>query len=121
MATPSPGFDRTVTSPPVLRALPRDAYWLSMVWMLADAALGVRDPEIASVLYELAVPFEDITIIDPGCIYLGSMHHHLGVMARTFGNRKLAVGHLRAGLADHQRANAQTWMERTEALLRSRH
>ena len=41
----------------------------------------VGSAAVASALYEVALPFRHLSVMNPGGIYLGSVEHHLGVMA----------------------------------------
>ncbi len=101
----------------VLADLPRDLLWLSMLCSVSEAAQLVGSHSVATTLYEIALPFRALSVMNPGGVYLGSVEHHLGVMASTFGDRELAHGHLNAALDVHASAGATEWMKRTKAQL----
>jgi DNA-binding SARP family transcriptional activator len=97
-----------------LAALPRDLYWPSLVWMLADVCRELHDSERAGALLALAAPFADVYVVDGGGIFLGSMHHHLGILASAAGDDERATAYLTAAVAAHERANAPTWVAISE-------
>jgi DNA-binding SARP family transcriptional activator len=98
-----------------LVALPRDAYWPSLVWLLSIAFDAIADRDRAAVLYELAAPFADTMVVDLGATFLGAMAHHLGVLAQTCGDDDRAADHFRAARAAHERWNAEAWAARSRA------
>jgi DNA-binding SARP family transcriptional activator len=100
-----------------LVALPRDAYWPSLVWLLSTALDGLGDRDRAAVVYELAVPFADTTVVDLGATYLGAMAQHLGVLAAASGDNDRAADHFRAALAAHERWGADAWAAKSQAAL----
>jgi hypothetical protein len=54
--------------------------------------------------------------INPGCIFLGAMHHHLGLLAGTL-NLDVADSHLSTAVNLHRRIGARVWVRRSEAAL----
>jgi tetratricopeptide (TPR) repeat protein len=103
--------------PGVLASLPRDAYWPSLVWLLAVACHALGDRERAEVMYGLAARFSQVVVVDLGATFLGSMSHHLGVLATTFGDIALASDHLRDAVAVHTRLGAEEWTAKSSAAL----
>jgi len=101
--------------PATLIALPRDAYWPSLVWMLSTACEVLADQERAAVLYELAAPYADAIVVDLGATFLGAMAHHLGVLAATCGDDTRAGDHFRAARAAHERWGAEAWATTSQA------
>ena len=107
---------------PAVRAdLSRDLLWLSMLFSVSDAAEALESQPVATVLYGVALPFRHLSVLNPGGIYLGSVEHHLGVMAATFGDRDLADCHFNAALEAHTNAGATEWMARTKSQLGEEH
>ena len=92
-----------------LAVLPHDPYWASLVWLLSVAFDALGDREKAQTVYDLAVPFADVVIVDLGATFLGAMAHHLGVLATTFGADRVAAGHFAAALEVHERIGAERW------------
>ena len=100
-----------------LAALPHDAYWPSLIWLLSLALDALADGERAKVVYELAEPFAPVLIVDMGATFLGAMSHHLGVLATTFGASSRAADHFEAALAVHERIGAGGWATKSRAAL----
>jgi tetratricopeptide (TPR) repeat protein len=100
-----------------LTALPRDPYWPSIVWLLSLAFDALADRGRAAVLYQLAVPFADIVVVDLGATFLGSMSHHLGTLATTAGDAVAARQHLQAAITTHTRLGADSWAANSKAAL----
>lgn len=98
----------------VLARLPRDVLWLSMWWILAATVEECCAEDLARVAYGILVPFRGLTIINPGGVYLGSVEHHLGVLASAFGDRSLAERHFLRALDAHRDAGATDWVRRSE-------
>jgi DNA-binding SARP family transcriptional activator len=100
-----------------LASLPRDPYWPSLVWLLSLAFNALADGDRANALYELALPYADIMIVDLGATFLGAMSHHLGVLASTFRAKKAAVDHFKSAIAAQTRAGADGWAAKSAAAL----
>lgn len=98
--------------PAALAKLPRDMYWSTMVALFAMACSAVHDEPRAEVLYELASPEPDQLVINPGGIFVGAVHHHLGVLAATT-SRAGAEAHLDAAVEIHRRLGSRPWEQRT--------
>jgi len=92
-----------------LAALPHDPYWPSLIWLLSVALGAIEDRERAETVYELALPFAGVLIVDLGATFLGAMSHHLGVLAATFGADRVAADHLAAARGAHERLGADGW------------
>jgi hypothetical protein len=93
-------------------SLPRDLYWMSMVWAVALACYAVRDEDRAVDLYGAAEPFQELCIVDAAFMFLGSMHHHLGLLASIFDPPR-AAAHLGEALSVHTRLQSPHWMQQT--------
>lgn len=101
----------------VMRNLRRDVLWLSMWWIFAATVEEWHAEDLAGVAYEILLPFRGLTIVNPGAIYLGSVEHHLGLLATAFGDRSLAQQHFQHALEAHRSAGATEWVRRSEARL----
>jgi hypothetical protein len=102
--------------PTSLADLPREIYWTSLIALLAAACWRAHDTTRAAVLYEIAAPHADMFVINPGCIFLGAMHHHLGLLAGTL-NRDDAGVHLDTAIELHRRVGAHIWVQRSKNAL----
>ena len=105
-----------LTSGPVDGAR-RDRYWPSAVWLLCHACRRAGDPDSARRLYDTLAPYVGSHLYAAAMIYLGAAHHHLGLLALTFGDDHRAVKHLDEALDQHRRLDAASWSALTlEAL-----
>ena len=68
-------------------------------------------------MYDAVEPFAELCIVENVFMFLGSMHHHLGVLAATFGERARAERHLQQALEVHTRLVVAAWTGLTEAAL----
>jgi DNA-binding SARP family transcriptional activator len=100
-----------------LANLPRDLYWLAMVWAMTKGCAAVGDSARAAVLYDVAAPFAHLFLVDTACIFLGSMHHHLAVLAATTGRTRAARDHLEQAAAAHTAIGSAVWSRRSAAEL----
>jgi DNA-binding SARP family transcriptional activator len=87
----------------------RDGYWLSMLSMLADAAHITDCRPIAEAVSSCLQAYIELTIVDPGLLYLGAAAHAAGLAAATCGHRNDAVDLLSIGLSTHT-AHGSPWM-----------
>ncbi len=101
-------------TPERLATLPCDLYWPLVVWMVAAVSHALNDRERALALLPFASPIADLYLIDPGGIFLGSMHHHTGLLAATAGESDAARSHLENAVAAHRRIGASQWLARSE-------
>jgi DNA-binding SARP family transcriptional activator len=97
-----------------LVALPRDLYWPSLTWMLGATLPVLDDAERAGVAYSLAAPYARVFIVDGAGIFLGSMHHHLGLLAAAAGAERDAIAHLDAAVRAHRSIDATYWTAKSE-------
>jgi hypothetical protein len=93
----------------------RDAYWLAILSMLADAAHITSDAQTGKALWGCLEPVTDLSIFDPGLVYRGSAAHSAGLAAAACGRHRDAADLLAIGLAKHE-AHGSPWM-----VERSRH
>jgi DNA-binding SARP family transcriptional activator len=101
-------------TPEQLATLDCDLYWPLLAWMVTAVSRALEDRERADALLGHAIPIADLYLIDPGGIFLGSMHHHVGLLAATIGETDLAKAHLSDAIAAHRHLGAHLWLTRSE-------
>ena len=79
----------------------RDLYWMAMVFGMTGACASIDAAEHALALHRAAAQFSGLCIVENSFMFLGSMDHHLGVLAATFGDVSLADAELQAALEVH--------------------
>jgi tetratricopeptide (TPR) repeat protein len=90
---------------------------LFVAW-LTRAIVGLDDTEAARRVYETALPLAGQHVVGGGgVIYVGSVSHHLGELARTFGDEDAAISHYEEALTLHDRLGARLWVAQTQAAL----
>jgi len=95
--------------------LPNDHMRASCLSSLAVVAAYLGDAQRASLLYELALPYDGCTIVvggGAGCS--GAAARVLGMLAATAGRTDQAVAHFEDALAMNARLGARPWLVRTE-------
>jgi DNA-binding SARP family transcriptional activator len=95
--------------PEGLCALPRDLYWLSLLWMLGRAVWELDAVDHAMALCELAAPVTDLVVVDGAFLFMGAVAHHAGLAAAVAGRRAEARELLSTGLATHERLRSPHW------------
>jgi tetratricopeptide (TPR) repeat protein len=90
-----------------LDTIPPSSTWLLTMFAVAEAAARLEEPESASVVYDLVLPFAALpTMASLAVVCFGSTERTLGLTARTLGHLDTAVAHLeRAVEADRQLGN----------------
>jgi DNA-binding SARP family transcriptional activator len=106
--------DLASLTPEYLAALDHDIYWPTLVYLLAGQDLGAAR---ACALLSPAAAVADAHVVDGACIYLGSMHHHVGLLAAATGDHGRSREHLAAAVAAHDAIGAPVWRGRSEAAL----
>jgi pentatricopeptide repeat protein len=96
----------------VLPELPPDPNWILAVTRAASVCAELDDQTAAARLYPLLVPYAD-RIAGNGVVWIGSMAHHLGVLATTLDQFDQAEEHLVSSDAVHERLRAPGWRGRT--------
>jgi DNA-binding SARP family transcriptional activator len=105
--------------PADLSDLPRDLYWLSLVWALGRAVWELGAVDHAVALHELAAPVTDLLVVDGGFNFLGAVAHHSGLAAAVAGRTREAHDLLSSGLATHERLRSPHWTEASRRALDS--
>jgi tetratricopeptide (TPR) repeat protein len=103
--------------PESVQALPHDEYWLPFAWAYTLACWLTSDARRAAEFASILRPFSDLFLVDRAFVFLGSVHHHLGLLEATAGAHDRAELHLREALIAHQRLRAPRWVQLTEAAL----
>ena len=90
---------------------------LNNTWMVAVAASSLvaahlGDVKSAATLHDVLVPFSDY-IACHTLIWLGSVAHHLGMLATALGRWNEAESRFAAAAKTHSRIGAPTWLART--------
>lgn len=98
--------------------LPKDWLWHGSMLELAWVCAGLGDQAIARCLYDLLSPYADrLGLLGFAIVALGSTHHHLGLLARTFGDFETAISHFRRARTANESAAARPARARTECEL----
>jgi DNA-binding SARP family transcriptional activator len=103
--------------PARLSDLPRDLYWLSLVWALGRAVWELEAPEHADALHQLARPVTDLLVVDGAFLFLGAVAHHSGLAAGVAGRKREARDLLSSALATHERLHSPRWAEASRRAL----
>jgi hypothetical protein len=89
-----------------------DGFWLTVMSLMADAAARAAVPDIAEEVQEALRPWRDQIVVTPGTC-LGSVAHHVGVLAAALGRTADADEAFAQAAAVHQRMDAPIWTART--------
>ena len=96
-------------------AFPIDAKWSLTISYLGEVCTRLGDTSRAEWLYELLLPYRDITIIAPvSTVCCGSAARYLGMLASVIGNWAMAEEHFEAALAMDERLKAWPWLAHTQ-------
>ena len=97
-------------------AVRRDPAWLTSAVLLASVCSVVDDADRAAMLYRLLVPSRHrFVVVGPSAGWLGSVEHHLGVLAAVQGDLVRASHHFSTAASAHDAAGAPTWAARSRA------
>jgi hypothetical protein len=105
--------------PDRLSDLPRDLYWLNLLWALGRAVWELDAPDHAAALHELAAPVTDLLVVDAGFMFIGAVTHHAGLGAAVAGRSHEARDLLSSALATHERLRSLHWAEASRRALES--
>jgi tetratricopeptide (TPR) repeat protein len=96
-------------------AFPIDAKWSLTVSYLAEVCTRLGDVPRAGQLYDLLLPYRDITIIAAqATVCCGSAARYLGMLASVIGDWPRAEEHFEAALAMDERLEAWPWLAHTQ-------
>lgn len=100
--------------PDTLAGMPMDIDFYPVVVGATVTSIRLRDPRLASTLYELLLPFEGRNCMVAQSAFLGAASHYLGLLARLLDRPDVAAAHLEVALARHIEMGARPF----EALTR---
>jgi class 3 adenylate cyclase/tetratricopeptide (TPR) repeat protein len=96
-------------------AFPIDAKWSLTVSYLAEVCARLGDVPRARQLYDLLLPYRDVTVIAPqATVCCGSAARYLGMLASVIGDWPRAEEHFEAALAIDERLEAWPWLAHTQ-------
>jgi hypothetical protein len=96
-------------------AFPIDAKWCLTISYLAEVCARLGDVSRAERLFELLLPYRDITIIAPAVtVCCGSAARYLGMLAGVIGDWASVEEHFEAALAMDERLEAWPWLAHTQ-------
>jgi class 3 adenylate cyclase len=88
-------------------ALPEDTKRLVTLSYFAEVCVVQRDAARAEDLYELLLPYRDVTaMVLPNTVCNGAASHYLGMLATIMADWSAAEGHFKAALALNERLKA---------------
>jgi tetratricopeptide (TPR) repeat protein len=100
--------------PEAVRDMDRNFYWWTVVVALANSVAALKQPEWASLLYGLMVPYRDHNSTTGQALFLGAASHHVGVLACTLHRWDEAIDHLEHALERHQEMGARPFVALTK-------
>jgi tetratricopeptide (TPR) repeat protein len=96
-------------------AFPVDAKWSLTISYLAEVCTRLRDVRRAARLYDLLLPYRDVTVITPlSTVCCGSAARYLGMLASVIGDWSRAEEHFAKALAIDERLKAWPWLAHTQ-------
>lgn len=103
-------------------AVTRDYAFLGTLAKLTQAAVAFADRDAAHTLQAVLTPYADRIAITDFAISLGSVSHHLGVLARFLGDHAQAIAHFETAqrvntATGHELLALRSQLERAELLL----
>jgi len=102
-------FERLATED--FKPIPRDSLWQTSLVYLAETCCAIDATEEAAVLYELLLPYRDLTVVvGNASICLGATSRYLGQLAATLGRWQDSEVHFRHALDLDARMGATTWL-----------
>jgi tetratricopeptide (TPR) repeat protein len=96
--------------------LPRDAFWLIALTLLAGVCTALHDLPRAARLYGLLLPFADrhVVIGRAAAAYYGVARRPLALLATVLERWHDATQHFEAALTAHARMGARPWLAHTQ-------
>lgn len=90
--------------------LPRDVNWLAGVALLAEVCAALNDPEAASSLYELLLPFASLNVVvATGVACYGAVAYYLGLLATSTMQWDAAAAHFEYAVERNTRLGSPPW------------
>jgi tetratricopeptide (TPR) repeat protein len=99
-----------------LAALPRDAFWLSAMTLLAEVAAELGHRDRAALLYERLAPLagRHVVVGRAAAAYYGAVARPLALLASTLERWEAAAGLFEQALDQHTRLGARPWVAHTQ-------
>jgi tetratricopeptide (TPR) repeat protein len=96
-------------------AFPVDTKRTLTLSYLAEVCARLGDADNAERLYELLLPYRDLTVIAPAAtVCCGAAARYLGMLAGTLGDRAAAEEHFEAALVIDERLQAWPWLAHSQ-------
>ncbi len=96
--------------------LPMDAMYSTTLTYLSEVCIGTRDDRLAARIYDLLLPYRDITITaGVATVCNGAAARRLGGLAAMLGDWDTAREHFEAALQLDSRMRASPWIAHTKA------
>jgi tetratricopeptide (TPR) repeat protein len=96
-------------------AFPIDAKWSLTISYLAEVCARLGDVTRAEQLYDLLLPYRDVTVIAPiATVCCGSAARYLGMLASVIGDWPTAEEHFTAALVIDEQLEAWPWLAHTQ-------
>ena len=89
-----------------------DGFWLTVMSLVADAAARAGVTDVAEEVHDMLRPRRDQIAVTPATC-LGSVAHHVGMLAAALGRTGDADDAFARAAATHERMNAAIWTART--------
>ncbi len=90
-----------------------EASWVVTLCYSAAVCAALRDADRAASLHRLLAPYPDHVAVFAVGLGIGSVAHHLGLLATTMGDYEEAEARYAGAEAIHTRIGAPTWLART--------
>jgi eukaryotic-like serine/threonine-protein kinase len=95
-------------------SLPFDMEWLYGMSLLAETAVLLDENDASARLYELLLPWEELSAVDFPEGHRGSIARYLGMLAAMRTGWDDAEGHFRRALTVNEAMNARPWTALTQ-------
>ncbi|MGH9232711.1 MAG: BTAD domain-containing putative transcriptional regulator, partial [Acidimicrobiales bacterium] len=92
--------------------VPYNGFWLTVMSLVADAAVRAGPPKIVDELHELLSPWHNQLVVTPATC-LGSVAHYIGMLATRLDRPGNADDAFAQATDIHERMNAPVWTART--------
>ena len=99
------------------RPIHRDYMWLGLTCIRARCWAALGDQAAVADLRAQLAPYADLLAGTIAVTFQGCVHHTLGLLALTAGDRSAAGEHLRTAREVHERLGLELWVARTDELI----
>ncbi len=95
--------------------IPQDGDWLTAVTLLADCCAGLEDRDRADQLYEMLLPYREVTaVVGLATVCLGSTARYVGRLAAVTGRHEEAFECFEQAVAANTALKAPVWLAHTQ-------